>query len=54
MSYVSEPCPCSKKHIKVKFGFSNYAKKSDLKTVTAVDTSEFLKTYDLASLISDI
>ena len=33
---------------------SNYARKTDLKNATGVDTSSFAKTTDLANLKSDV
>ena len=38
----------------VELGLSNYAKKSDIKKVTDVDTSASTKKIDLASLKSDV
>ena len=54
MSYLAEAYTHSKNKIKVKLDLSNYATKSDLKNATSVDTSEFTKKTDLASLKSDI
>ena len=54
MSYLAEAYTHSKNKIKVKLDLSNYATKSDLKNTTSVDTSEFTKKTDLASLKSDI
>ena len=40
--------------VKFELDLSNYATKSDLKTVTGVDTSKFAKIVDLANLKSNI
>ena len=40
--------------MKVELGLSNYATKTDFKNATAVDTSKFAKTVDLASLKSNV
>ena len=40
--------------VKIQLYLSNYATKSDLKKATLVDTSDFAKKADLASLKSDI
>ena len=39
---------------KVEFDLSNFATKVDLKKETGIDTSEFAKKTDLASLKSDV
>ena len=54
MSCFSEPYIRSKSKTKVEFDLSNYATKSDLKCTTGVNTSDFAKKADLASLKSDI
>ena len=36
MSYFPEPCPRSRKKIKVELDLSNYATKSDLKGTTGI------------------
>ena len=41
-------------NVKVELDLSNYAKKADLKNATGVDTFEFAKKVDLASLKSEI
>ena len=40
--------------MKVELNLFNYATKADLKTATGVDTSKFAKTFDLASLKSNV
>ena len=40
--------------VKVELDLSNYARKSDLKKATRVDTSSFAKKTDLAGLKSEI
>ena len=40
--------------VKFELDLSNYAAKSDLKTVTGVDTSKFAKIVDLANLKSNL
>ena len=40
--------------VKVELDLFNYATKGDLKTATGVDTSKFAKTFDLASLKSNV
>ena len=40
--------------VKVELDLSNYARKSDLKKATGVDTSSFAKKTDLAGLKSEI
>ena len=40
--------------VKVELDLSNYARKSDLKKATGVDTSSFAKKTDLASLKSEV
>ena len=42
------------KKIEFELDLSNYATKSDLKNATGVDTSDFTKITDIASLKSDI
>ena len=54
MSYFPEPYTGSKNKIKVELDLSYYATKSNLKNATGVDTSDFAKKADLASLKSDI
>ena len=41
-------------NVKVELYLSNYARKTDLKNATGVDTSSFAKTTDLANLKSDV
>ena len=41
-------------NVKVELHLSNYARKTDLKNATGVDTSSFAKTTDLANLKSDV
>ena len=50
----SEPCTRSKNKIKFELDLSNYATKFHLKSSTGVDTSNFAKKVDSASLKSDI
>ena len=52
IGYFLRPYTRSKK--KVELDLPNYATKSDLKITTDVDTSNFAKKADLASLKSDI
>ena len=40
--------------VKVELDLFNYVTKGDLKTATGVDTSKFAKTFDLASLKSNV
>ena len=40
--------------MKVELDLSIYVTKSDLENATGVDTSDFLKKFDLASLKSDV
>ena len=47
--YFPEPKSSGGK-VKFELDFSNYATKADLKNTTGVDTSEFAKKVDLASL----
>ena len=54
MSYFWESYTRKKNKIKVELDLSNYAKKSDLKNATGVDTSKFAKKIDLANLKLDI
>ena len=42
------------RRVKVELNLFNYATKADLKTATGVDTSKFAKTFDLASLKSNV
>ena len=54
---MSEYFPRSKSlesNVKVKLDISNYATKANLKNVTGIDTLEFAKKVDLASLKSDV
>ena len=48
--YFPKPFRSFRGNIKVKVGFSNYAKKTDLKNITHVDTSSFALKTSLASL----
>ena len=41
-------------NVKVELYLSNYARKTDLKNATGVDTSSFAKTTNLANLKSDV
>ena len=52
-SYFPEPYTHSKKKIKVELDLSSYARKSDLKNATGIDTLKVVKEVDLASLKSD-
>ena len=51
--YFPEPKP-SGGRVKVELDLSNYARKTDLKNATEVDTSSFAKNIDLANLKSDV
>ena len=51
--YFPKPKPV-KKIEKVELDLSNYATKTDLKNAATVETSKFPKTFDLASLKSEI
>ena len=42
------------RRVKVELDLFNYATKADLKTATGVDISKFAKTFDLASLKSNV
>ena len=53
MSYFPEAYSWSKKKIKIGLDLSNYATKSDLKNTTDLDTSNFAKKVELASLKPD-
>ena len=50
MSCYPEPDSHSRNKIKAELYLSNYATKSDLKRATSIDTLEFAKKDDLASL----
>ena len=50
MNYCPEPYTRSKSKTKVKLDLSSCATKSDLESSTGVDTSDFAKKVDLASL----
>ena len=54
MIYFLEPYDHSKNEIKVAVDLSNCATKSDLQNARGVDTSDFAKKADLASLKSEI
>ena len=54
MSYFPEPYILRKNKIKVELDSSNFATKSDLKNAAGVETSDFAKMADLASLKSYI
>ena len=51
--YFPEPKSSGGK-VKVELDLSNYATKADLKNVTDVDTSDFVKKVDLANLKSNV
>ena len=53
MSYYPEPS-YSRNKIRVELGLSNYATKFDIKKATGVDTSNFAKKANLASLKSEV
>ena len=53
MSYFPEAYSWSKNKIKIGLDLSNYATKSDLKNTTDLDTSNFAKKVELASLKPD-
>ena len=46
--------PMTKNIIKIELDLPNYATKFDLKNATGVDTSDFTKKADLASLRSEV
>ena len=50
MSYFPEPYNCSKNRVNVELYLANYVTKSDLRNSTVVDTLDFAKGADLASL----
>ena len=55
--YMSEYFPepkSSGRRVKVELDLSNYAAKGDLKSATGIDTSDFAKKVDLATLKSNI
>ena len=54
MIYFPEPYDHSKNEIKFALDLSNHATKSDLQNARGVDTSDFAKKADLASLKSEI
>ena len=51
--YFPKPRPLGR-NVKLELDLSNYTTKTDLKKATSVDTSEFAKKTDLASLKSDV
>ena len=53
MNYFLEP-RTNKNKIEVELYFSNYARKSDVKTSIGVDTLQFPKKNGLANLKSDV
>ena len=53
INFFAEPHTRSKNKIKYKLDLPNYATKSDLKNAPGVDTSDFVKKVDLASLNTD-
>ena len=53
MSYFPEAYSWSQKKIKIESDLSNYATKSDLENTTDLDTSNFAKKVELASLKPD-
>ena len=52
--YFPEPYSHIKNKINVELYLCNYATKSDFKGASGIDTSEFAKKVNLASLISDV
>ena len=54
MSYFSEPYTYNKNKIKVELDLPIYARKSDFKRPTGINTSKFAKEANLANLKSDI
>ena len=54
MCYIPEPYTCSKNKIKFELDLSNFATKSDIKNAAVVDTPNFAKVDDLASLKSTV
>ena len=54
MSCFPKPYDPNKNQIKAHLNLSNYATKFDLKNATGVDTSDFAKSYSLASLKSEV
>ena len=54
MSYFLECYTRNKSKTKVELDLSNYAKKSNLKNGSGIDTSKFVRKLDLANLKSNI
>ena len=54
ISNFPEPDSYDESTIKFELGLSNYATKPDIKDLTGVDTPDFAKTADLASLKSNV
>ena len=54
MSYFLECYTRNKSKAKVELDLSNYAKKSNLKNASGIDTSKFVRKLDLANLKSNI
>ena len=54
MSHFPKRHVNSKNKVEVELGLSSYAQKSNLKNAADVDTSDFAKKADLASLKSDL
>ena len=54
MSYFLECYTRNKSKTKVELDLSNYAKKSNLKNASGIDTSKFVRKLDLANLKSNI
>ena len=54
MSHFPKRHVNSKNKVEVELGLSSYAQKSNLKNAADVDTSDFAKKADLASLKSDV
>ena len=54
ISYNFKPDSYSINKIKVELDFSNHATESEVKKATGVNTSNFAKKVDLASLISEL
>ena len=51
MSYFSEPYTRNKNRIKLELDLSNYATKYEFKNATCVDTSNFPKNAELATIL---
>ena len=52
--YFQKPYELFGREINVKFDFSNYATKTDIKNISHIDTSNFALKLNLASLKSEV